>query len=107
LLLSGRGAFRPAPGPHKVFGPQSNDLTVQLRKRGHSKVVLGGMLANMCVESHLRDFLEQGFEVFVVRDATAGPRTPDWGDGYQAAVINYRYLAHEVGSTAEVLTAMK
>ena len=37
------------------------------------KVVLGGMLANMCVEAHLRDVLEQGFEVFVVADATAGP----------------------------------
>jgi hypothetical protein len=53
------------------------------------------------------DLLEQGFEVFVVRDATVGPRTPDWGDGYQAALISYRYLAHGVVSTAEVLTAMK
>src|SRR5215471_17072042 len=41
--------------PHKVFGPQTNDLVLQLRKRGMSKIILGGMLANMCVESHLRD----------------------------------------------------
>ena len=27
--------------PHKVYGPQTNDLTLQLRKRGISKVVLG------------------------------------------------------------------
>lgn len=45
--------------PHRVFGPQTNDLVLQLRKRGISKVILGGMLANMCVESHLRDLLEQ------------------------------------------------
>lgn len=92
--------------PHKVFGPQTNDLTLQLRKRGVGKVILGGMLANMCVESHLRDLLEQGFEVAVVRDATAGPRHPQWGDGYEAALINYRYLAHAVLTTAEVTTAM-
>ncbi|MGF6782111.1 isochorismatase family protein [Paraburkholderia sp. GAS334] len=92
--------------PHKVFGPQTNDLVLQLRKRGVSKVVLGGMLANMCVESHLRDLLEQGFEVFVVGDATAGPRHPVWGDGYKAAMINYAYLAHGVVTTDEVVAAM-
>ncbi len=46
--------------PHKVFGPQTNDLVLQLRKRGVNKIILGGMLANMCVESHLRELLEQG-----------------------------------------------
>ena len=35
--------------PHRVFGPQTNDLVLQLRKRCISKVILGGMLANMCV----------------------------------------------------------
>lgn len=92
--------------PHKVFGPQTNDIVLQLRKRGISKVILGGMLANMCVESHLRDLLEQGFEVTVVSDATAGPRHPEWGDGYQAAMINYRFLAHGVARTADVVAAM-
>ena len=85
--------------PHKVFGPQTNDLVLQLGKRGIRKIILGGMLANMCVESHLRELLERGFEVAVVKDATAGPRHPVWGDGYQAAMINYRFLAHAVMST--------
>jgi nicotinamidase-related amidase len=89
--------------PHKVWSPASNDLILQLRKRGISKIVLCGMLANMCVESHLRDLLENGFEVTVVRDATAGPRHPTRGDGYQAALINYAYLAHELLSTKEVV----
>lgn len=92
--------------PHKVWSPQSNDLILQLRKRAVSKVILGGMLANMCVESHLRDLLENGFEVAVVRDATAGPRHPTRGDGYQAALINYAFLAHAVVSTDEVVNAM-
>ena len=49
--------------PHKVYGPESNDLVLQLRKRGIDQVVLAGMSANLCVESHLRELLEQGFEV--------------------------------------------
>ena len=92
--------------PHKVFGPQTNDLVLQLGKRGIRKIILGGMLANMCVESHLRELLERGFEVAVVKDATAGPRHPVWGDGYQAAMINYRFLAHAVMSTNDVVEVM-
>jgi nicotinamidase-related amidase len=92
--------------PHKVWSPQSNDLILQLRKRGISKILLCGMLANMCVESHLRDLLENGFQVTVIRDATAGPRHPTRGDGYQAALINYAFLAHAIVTTAEVVTAM-
>lgn len=92
--------------PHKVWGPQTNDLVLQLRKRGKQKIILGGMLANICVESHLREFLEQGFQIAVVKDATAGPRHPEWGDGYQAAMINYRFLAHEVLSTDETVARM-
>jgi nicotinamidase-related amidase len=93
--------------PHKVFGPQTNDLVLQLRKRAMSKIILGGMLANMCVESHLHELLEQGFEVAVVKDAVAGPRHPEWGDGYQAALINYRFLAHAVLSTDAAVAAMR
>lgn len=93
--------------PHKVWGPQTNDLVLQLRKRRITKIVLCGMLANMCVESHLRDLLEQGFEVTVVRDATAGPRHPTRGDGYQAALVNYAFLAHHVAYTADVVAAMR
>jgi nicotinamidase-related amidase len=93
--------------PHKVWGPQTNDLVLQLRKRRITEVILCGMLANMCVESHLRDLLEQGFEVAVVRDATAGPRHPTRGDGYQAALVNYAFLAHAVPYTNEIVIAMK
>lgn len=89
-----------------MWGPQTNDLVLQLRKRGISNVILGGMLANMCVESHLRDLLEQGFDVLVAMDATAGPRHPEWGYGYASALINFRFLAHGVLSTDDVVNAM-
>src|ERR1700687_2817638 len=52
-----------AVAPHPVWGPETNDLVLQLRKRRIGKIILGGMLANMCVESHLRELLEQGFAV--------------------------------------------
>ena len=33
--------------PHKVYGPETNDLVLQLRKRGIDKVILAGMSANL------------------------------------------------------------
>lgn len=92
--------------PHKVYGPQANDLALQLRKRGISKVILAGMSANLCVESHLRDLLEQGFEVAVVKDATAAAQAPDL-DGYAAALVNFRFLANTVWTTAQATAAME
>ena len=92
--------------PHKVYGPENNDLILQLRKRKISKVILGGMSANLCVEAHLRELLEQGFEVIVVKDATAGARHPELGDGYKAALINFGYIANAVVSTDEIESAM-
>ena len=55
-----------------------------------------------CLESHLRALIERGFEVAVVRDATAAARLPD-GDGYLAAMINFRYLANALWSTDEAV----
>lgn len=92
--------------PHKLYGPQTNDLVLQLRKRGIQKVIVAGMLANMCVEAHARELLEQGFELIIVRDAVAGPRHPAWGDGYAAAAINYRYLSKYVPTADEMVEAM-
>ena len=92
--------------PHKVYGPESNDLALQLRKRGITKVILAGMSANLCVESHLRELLEQGFEVAVVTDATAAAQAPGL-DGYAAALVNFRFLANTLWTTAEATSAMK
>ena len=92
--------------PNKVYGPQSNDIILQLRKRNLGKVILAGMSANLCVESHMRELLEQGFEVAVVKDATAAAKLPE-GDGYQAAVINFRYMANTVWTTTEAVNVIK
>jgi biuret amidohydrolase len=92
--------------PHKIYGPETNDLVLQLRKQGIDKVVLAGMSANLCTESHLRELLEQGFEVAVVADATAAAQVEE-GDGYAAALVNFRYLANTVWTTKEAVAAMQ
>lgn len=92
--------------PHKVYGPEANDLVLQLRKRKIDKVILAGMSANLCVESHLRELLEQGFEMAVVKDATAAAQVPE-GDGYAAALVNFRFIANAVFTTKEVTQAIK
>ena len=93
--------------PHKVYGSESNDLVLQLRKRGISKVVLAGMSANLCVEAHLRELLEQGFEVAVVKDATAAAKHPELGDGYTTAITNFGFIANAVVTTDEALAALR
>ena len=43
----------------------------------------------------------------VVKDATAGQRHPEFGDGYEAAIVNYAFLAHAVLTTDDVVVAMQ
>lgn len=91
--------------PHKVYGPETNDLVLQLRKAGISKVILAGMSSNLCTESHMRELVEQGFEVMVVTDATAGAKTPFY-DGYAASLTNFRFIASKIDNTENTVAAI-
>jgi nicotinamidase-related amidase len=88
--------------PHKVYGSSTNDMILQLRKRRIDKVVMAGPAGNLCVEAHFRDLLEYGFEVAMVRDAIGGTSNEE-GDGVQAALTNFRFLAHALWTTEETL----
>lgn len=92
--------------PHKVYGPETNDLVLQLRKRGIDQVILAGMSANLCTESHMRELLEQGFEVAVVTDATAAAEVEE-GLGYEAAMVNFRFMASATWTTDETVERIK
>ncbi|OYX45053.1 MAG: isochorismatase [Rhodobacterales bacterium 32-67-9] len=92
--------------PHKIYGPEQNDLALQLRKNGVDQAILVGMSANLCVEAHLRELLEMGFEVAVVSDATAAAKLPE-GDGYLAAIINFRYIANALWTTDETVALIE
>ena len=86
--------------PHKqLSGFWSNDVNTQLRQRGIDTLVLAGMSANLCVESHLRDAVENGFEVVAITDATAAAGE----DALEAALTNYNFIAHETATTDEVV----
>jgi nicotinamidase-related amidase len=77
-----------------------------LRKHRIDQVILAGMSANLCTESHMRELLEQGFEVAVVKDATAAAMLPE-GDGYLAALTNFRYMANAVWTTDETVAMIE
>ena len=91
--------------PHKVFGPEQNDLVLQLRKRKVDQVILAGMSANLCTQAHMHELLELGFEVAVVKDATAAAKLPE-GDGYLAALTNFRFMANAIWTTDEAVKRM-
>lgn len=89
--------------PHKLYGPESNDLIYQLRSRSIDTVVLAGLVANLCVDSHLRALMENGFRVYVVKDAVGAPGEA----AYQAALVNFGMIANGVLSTAEAVAALR
>ena len=91
--------------PHKVFGPEQNDLALQLRKIGIDRVILAGMSGNLCVESHMRKLLEMDFEVAVVTDATASAILPGL-NGNAAAQTNFRFIANTTWTTTEAIQHM-
>jgi len=92
--------------PHKLYGPESNDLVLQLRKRGVDKIILAGMSSNLCTESHMRELVEQGFEVMVVTDATAGAITEHY-NGYEASLTNFRFIASKIDNTENTISSIK
>ena len=118
-----RGKQTVIANPHKVYAPRQNDVSLQMRKRGIRKVILAGMSANLCTESHLRELLEDGFEVAVARDATAAaditgigafPDTPQgtedearFANGYRAAMTNFMFTANLVETTANIVKRLR
>lgn len=92
--------------PHKLFGPENNDLILQLRKRGVNKVIICGMSGNLCAESHLRELQERGFEAAVVFDATASAVIGDM-NADDASWINFNLLGERVYTTSELVKEMQ
>jgi nicotinamidase-related amidase len=79
---------------------------LQLRKRGIDKIILAGMSSNLCTESHMRELVEQGFEVMVVTDATAGAITEHY-NGYEASLTNFRFIASKIDNTENTVRSIK
>jgi len=90
--------------PHKGLSNfQTGDANVQLRQYGIETLIMAGMSANLCVESHLRDAIENGFEVIVIADATAGAGP----HAKNAALINFEFIANEVTVTDDIISRLQ
>jgi nicotinamidase-related amidase len=90
--------------PHKnLSGFHTSDVDIQLRKRGIKTILLCGMSANLCVESHLRDGEEKGYEVIIINDVTAAAGE----DAYKAALTNYGFIAHESITEEEAIRRLE
>lgn len=92
--------------PHKIYGPQTTDLSLQLRKYKINKVLMAGMSTNLCLESHTRHLLEEGFEVAVIADASASAKLPGL-DTFKAALMNLRLITGHIFTTEEFEEALK
>lgn len=59
------------------------DLDLQLKKHGIHQLIVIGLIAHTCVEATVRFAAELGYEVTVVKDATA-----DYSDEAMHAALN-------------------
>jgi len=89
---------------HVTYAP-TNDLAYLLRRRKIEKVIMAGPVANLCLEDHMRNLIRDGFETVMVRDAVAAAANEE-GAGYDAAMINWRFMANAVWTTEETVRRM-
>ena len=90
--------------PHKGLSNfATGDINAQLRQRNIKTLIIAGMSANLCVESHVRDAAENAFDVITVKDATAGAGE----DATQAAHTNFGFLSDEVVTADEIVNRLR
>ena len=84
-------------------GFANTDLDLQLKKHGIHKLIVIGLIAHTCVESTVRFAAELGYEVTVVRDATA-----DYSDKEMNAAldINLPSYANVIVTTHEIVQSI-
>jgi nicotinamidase-related amidase len=81
----------------------NTDLDLQLKKRGIHRLIVIGLIAHTCVEATVRYGAELGYEVTVVKDATASYS----GEQMHAALeINIPNYASAIVGTDEILRSL-
>src|SRR5262245_3994121 len=100
-----------APKPSEIVASEhwcssgfaNTDLDLQLKKHGVHKLITIGLIAHTCVEATVRYAAELGYEVTVVKDATA-----DYSDEemHAALDINIPNYAIAVVSANEIVDAI-
>jgi nicotinamidase-related amidase len=101
-----RAEFQPAPGEVVVqehwcsSGFANTDLDLQLKKHGIHRLVVIGLIAHTCIEATARYGAELGYDVTIVKDATA-----DYSDEMMHAAldVNLPNYATAIVSAAEIV----
>lgn len=104
-----RQEFEPRPGDVVAAehwcssGFANTDLDLQLKKHGIHKLIVIGLIAHTCVEATVRYAAEFGYEVTMVKDATA-----DYSDReMQASVeVNMPNYASAIVTAEEIVAAI-
>ena len=104
-----RPEFLPKPGEIVASehwcssGFANTDLDLQLKKHGIHQLIVIGLIAHTCVEATVRFAAELGYEVTVVRDATA-----DYSDEamHAALGVNLPNYASAILRTEEIVAAI-
>jgi ureidoacrylate peracid hydrolase len=104
-----RPEFEPQPGDMVALehwgssGFANTDLDSQLRRHGIDKLIIMGLIAHTCVEATVRYAVELGYEVTMVKDATA-----DYSDKemHAALDINIPNYASAIVTTNEIVESI-
>ena len=104
-----RPGFEPQPGEIVATehwcssGFANTDLDLQLKKHGIHQLIVIGLIAHTCIEATVRYAAELGYEVTVVKDATA-----DYSDEAMRATldVNLPNYASAVVTTKEVVDSI-
>jgi ureidoacrylate peracid hydrolase len=104
-----RREFTPQPGDIVALehwcssGFANTDLDVQLKQHGMHQLIVIGLLAHTCVEATVRYAAELGYEVTMVKDATASYSEEAM---HAALAINIPNYARAMVTTHEVIDAL-
>jgi ureidoacrylate peracid hydrolase len=104
-----RAEFVPKPGETVATehwcssGFANTDLDMQLKKHGIRQIIVIGLIAHTCIEATVRYAVELGYDVTVVRDATA-----DYSDEMMHAAldINLPNYASAIVTTKEIVDSI-
>jgi nicotinamidase-related amidase len=90
-----RREFEPQPGDIVALehwgssGFANTDLDLQLKKHGIHKLIVMGLIAHTCVEATVRYAFELGYEVTMVKDATASYSEKEMRAALEVNIPNY------------------
>ena len=107
-----RREFEPRPGEIVAqehwcsSGFANTDLDLQLKKHGIHQLIVVGLIAHTCVEATVRYAAEFGYEVTVVRDATASFSEVEMHAALDVNIPNYASGLVTTDEVAETLNSL-